>query len=269
MEALFLKIRFPFYSVAMESFQVKSALILPSPSSLKGALARGIALLRGTCESKIDDVGRKIVEEINTNLVDVCAAYAGPSTPIVPNSFLLKLLRNLEPERKDKKYDPERSDAMRREYYYTKELIVAYIFKDLNDTQKEEYLKAAMMIDSIGDTESLAAVIDARFVKVENKSAPLSFYAPYAEIKSRIQYIPIEIMNMYVNPNYENDEREGSSRRREVPKKKKEFYMPITMKRLKLSIFYDIAEHRVESDWSISFDKEVHGVWMPKMRSQM
>jgi len=81
MDVLLVRLRFPFYSVARRSFQVRTSLVLPSPSALKGALARGLALLRGTSKETLDDVARETLAELEERLVDVRAVYASPVAP--------------------------------------------------------------------------------------------------------------------------------------------------------------------------------------------
>ena len=89
-------------------------MLLPSPSALKGALARSLVLLKGIKGENLDEVARKAVKDIEDKLVDVRAVEVAPLTPLVKTAFLLKRLRNLEKGSK-----PEKSDAMRREYVFT------------------------------------------------------------------------------------------------------------------------------------------------------
>ncbi|WP_367884141.1 type I-A CRISPR-associated protein Cas5a [Thermococcus sp. JCM 11816] len=170
MDVLLLRLRFPFFSVARRSYQVRTSLLLPSPpSSLKGALAKGLILLNPEkyASDSLDKAAIKAVREIESKLVNVKAVSVAPVSPLVKNAFLLKRLRNLESGSK-----AEKDDAMRREYTFTRELLVAYIFKDLTHDEKERYLRAAMLIDTIGDTESLATPVWASFVEPEEKTAP-------------------------------------------------------------------------------------------------
>ncbi|ASJ12049.1 type I-A CRISPR-associated protein Cas5a [Thermococcus thioreducens] len=252
MDVLLVRLRFPFYSVARRSFQVRTSLILPSPSALKGALARGLVLLRGADGENLDDVARKAVEELDEKLVDAKAVGVAPLTPMVKTAFLLKRLRNLEKGSK-----PEKDDAMRREYVFTKELLVAYIFKNLTEEEKNLYLRAAMLIDTLGDTESLSTVVWAGFVKPLKNSAPLAFYAPYGEISNALTKkvqsggaVRISTETMLVSPDY-------GSRREEV------FYLPIEERRKKRVVYYERTAKVPDVEGAIELDGEVFGIWIP------
>ncbi|MBP1912224.1 type I-A CRISPR-associated protein Cas5a [Thermococcus stetteri] len=253
MDVLLVRLRFPFYSVARRSFQVRTSLILPAPSALKGALARGLVLLRGADGENLDDVARKAVEEIDGKLIDARAIGVAPLTPMVKTAFLLKRLRNLEKGSK-----PEKDDAMRREYIFTKELLVAYIFKDLDEEEKNLYLRAAMLIDTIGDTESLSTAVWAGFVTPVKKSTPLAFYAPYGEISKvltkKVQdggAVRIHTETMLVSPDY-------GSRREEV------FYLPVEEKRRKRVVYYERTAKVPDVERAIKLDGEVLGIWIPE-----
>jgi len=253
MDVLLVRLRFPFYSVARRSFQVRTSLVLPSPSALKGALARGLALLRGTSKETLDDVARETLAELEERLVDVRAVYASPVAPLVKTAFLLKRLRNLEGGSK-----PEKDDAMRREYVFTRELLVAYVFRALSEEEKELYLKAAMLIDTIGDTESLAVAVWAGFVKPVNKNAPLAFYAPYKGISKallkKVQNggaVRIRTETMLVSPDY-------GSRRKDV------FYLPLEEKRRRRVVYYERTAKVPDVGNAIELDGEVLGLWLPE-----
>ncbi|ACS33795.1 type I-A CRISPR-associated protein Cas5a [Thermococcus gammatolerans] len=265
MDVLLVRLRFPFYSVARRSFQVRTSLLLPSPSALKGALARGLVLVKGIKGENLDEVARKAVKDIEDKLVDVRAVEVAPLTPMVKTAFLLKRLRNLEPIRDKKKLKtPEdwekamtKDDAMRREYVFTHELLVAYVFKGLSGEEKELYLKAAMLIDTIGDTESLATVVWADFVSPSEKSAPLAFYAPYQEISQALANkvrnggaVKVHTETMLVSPDY-------GSRREEV------FYLPVEEKRRKRVVYYERTTKVPDVENAIELNGEVLGLWLP------
>ncbi len=253
MDVLLVRLRFPFYSVARRSFQVRTSLLLPSPSALKGALARGLVLLKGIKGENLDEVAEKAVKDIEEKLADVRAVEVAPLTPMVKNAFLLKRLRNLEKGSK-----PEKSDAMRREYVFTHELLVAYVFRTLSEEEKALYLKAAMLIDTIGDTESLATVVWAGFVNLVKKSAPLAFYAPYQEISKALPdkvwnggAVRVHTETMLVSPDYGN-------RREEV------FYLPVEEKRRKRVVYYERTAKVPDVEGAIEVNGEVLGLWLPK-----
>ena len=241
-------------------------MLLPSPSALKGALARGLVLLGSVEGENLDDVAKKAIEEIDRELIDTRAVGVVPLTPMVKTAFLLKRLRNLEPVKDKKKLktkgDWERamtkSDAMRREYVFTHELLVAYVFRALSEEEKELYLKAAMLIDTLGDTESLATAVWVGFIKPVTKSAPLAFYAPYREISKALTRkvksggaVRIHTETMLVSPDY-------GSRREEV------FYLPIEERRRKRIVYYERTAKVPDVENAIELDGEVLGIWIPE-----
>lgn len=255
MDVLFVHFRLPFYSVAKKSFQVRASLLLPSPSALKGALAKGLALLSGSNYSKLDEMAKKLLEEINKKLVDVTAVSASSPAPLVRNYFLLRRLRTLE---KDSKKDEgsEKTDAMRREYVFAHEIYAIYIFKTLSEDERTLYRKAAFLIDTLGDTESLVSVIYADFVKLEMVPQKLYFYAPLDQVSRKISE-NIDVLknivceNMRVDPDYGFKEREDI------------FYLPILEKKVGKHIYYEI-EPKVETKYSIRVRDRELGIWIPE-----
>lgn len=254
MDVLLVRLRFPFYSVARRSFQVRTSLLVPSPSALKGALARGLVLLGNIKGETLDEVARKAVNDVEERLVDVRAVEVAPLTPLVKTAFLLKRLRNIEKGSK-----PEKSDAMRREYVFTRELLVAYVFRNLSEEEKGLYLKAAMLIDIIGDTESLATPVWAGFVKPMKENAPLAFYAPYSEISKLLHErvinggsVRIRTETMLVSPDY------GESRKEDL------FYLPVEERRRKRVVYYERTAKVPDVEKAIELDGEVLGIWFPR-----
>lgn len=262
MDILLVCLRFPFFSVAKRSYQVRTSFLLPPPSALKGALAKGLILLKPEkyASSSLDEAALKAIKEIESKLVDIKAVSVAPLSPLIRNAFLLKRLRNLESGS-----NAEKSDAMRREYTFTRELLVAYIFKNLTQEEKNLYLKAAMLIDVIGDTESLATPVWASFVKPEDKKAPLAFSAPYTEIysllSSKIQAkgkIRMYIEKMRVSPEYSKTK----------GPQEENFYLPIEERRYKRIVYYARTIYPPEVEKALTVDGEVLGIWIPKNSSE-
>ncbi|AEC52734.1 CRISPR-associated protein Cas5, Apern subtype [Pyrococcus sp. NA2] len=274
MDILLVLLRFPFFSVARRSYQVRTSLLLPSPSALKGALAKGLIMLEPEkyLGISLDTAAKKAVAEIENKLVNIRAIYVSPRTPLVKTAFLLKRLRNLEPIKDEKKIKTEedwekamtKSDAMRREYTFTRELLVAYIFRDLSEEERERYLKAAMLIDTIGDTESLATPVWASFIKPKKRTATLAFSAPYEEISNLLSRglknkgkIKIYYEDVRISPDYS-----GISGGRGVPEER--FYLPIEERRYRRTLYYIRTNSAPEVEDAIEFDGEVLGIWISK-----
>ncbi len=281
MDVLLVRLRFPFFSVARRSYQVRTSLLLPSPSALKGALAKGLALLEPERfgGDSLDTVAKKAVAEVEEKLVDVRAVSVAPISPLVKNAFLLKRLRNLEPVKDKKKLKTQedwekamtKSDAMRREYTFTHELLAAYVFKDLSDGEKERYLKAAMLIDTIGDTESLTTPLWATFVKPEEKTAPLTFSAPYSEVSSSLfqklqanSRVKVYTERAWVSPDYSGN----SPGRGKKGSEEETFYLPVEERRHKRMVYYARTLHAPEVKRSVVLNGEVLGIWTPRNSSE-
>ena len=267
MDVLLVRLRFPFFSVARRSYQVRTSLLLPSPSALKGALAKGLILLEPEkyIGDSLDTMAKKAVAEVEEKLVDVKSVSVAPISPLIKNAFLLKRLRNLESGSK-----AEKDDAMRREYTFTRELLVAYIFKDLSNGEKERYLKAAMLIDAIGDTESLATPVWASFVRSEEKGAPLAFSAPYSQVSpllfQSLQWkgkIKVYTERAWVSPDYSG----GSKRRKTKGPEEETFYIPIEERHHRRTVYYTRTTQVPEVKRAIVLDREVLGIWTPESSS--
>ncbi|MEM3896783.1 MAG: type I-A CRISPR-associated protein Cas5a [Archaeoglobaceae archaeon] len=273
MDVLFVHFRLPFYSIAKKSFQVRSSLLLPPPSALKGALAKGLALLLGSNKEKIDYLARDLIAEINSKLIDVMAVSASSPTPLVRNYFLLKRLRTLEPEREKKRSEAEeeeaeeeegseKTDAMRREYIFSHEIYAIYMFKNLTEEEKLRYKKAAMLIDNLGDTESLVSVVNVDFVKLEKINALVEFYTPIDKLSSELSkkisvWKKIILENMQIDPDYE-EEKQKKRKQKEIT-----FYMPIEEKRVEKHVYYEINP-TIETNFGIRVYDKVLGIWIPE-----
>lgn len=273
MDVLLVRLRFPFFSVARRSYQVRTSLLFPSPSALKGALAKGLILLNPEkyAGDSLDKAALKAVREIESKLVNVKAVSVAPVSPLIKNAFLLKRLRNLEPGSK-----AEKDDAMRREYTFTRELLVAYIFKDLASEEKERYLKAAMLIDTIGDTESLATPFWASFVEPEEKTAPLAFSAPYSEISTLLfpsmqtkGKIRMYTERAWVSPDYSQTVQvKGKRDKGQKETEEETFYLPIEECRQKRTVYYKRTVYSPNVEKALTIDGEVLGIWIPETFSE-
>lgn len=262
MDILFVHFRLPFYSVARKSFQVRLSLLLPPPSTLKGALARGLALLLGSKKRNLEELAKELVAKINEKLISTTAVSASAPTPLVRNYFLLKRLRTLESEKDKKKLEieeekkfSEKTDAMRREYIFTHEIYAIYIFKNLTEEEKLLYKKAATLIDNLGDTESLVSVVKADFVHIEKVPSLIEFYVPINKFSDKISkkigiWRKIMIEDMQIDPNYGEIRVES-------------FYVPLEEKKVRESVYYE-TNPIIETDFGIRVYDRVLGVWIPE-----
>jgi len=243
MDALVAIFRFPFYSIAKRSYQVRVSLLLPSPSALKGALAKGIALLSERCGNKLDDIAREIIKELESKLV-----YVGAKpyrSAIVKNPILLKRLRNLEDSK-----NPEKSDAMRREYTFARELLTVYVFKELNEEEKELYLKAVYLIDQLGDTESVGCVVKADWFKLKSEKAPLKLYIKFDKLKSENIIGEFIVEGMLKSPSFDGKIEE------------KPYLIPLVERHYKRTAYYVETKDSLEGNYKLEAFGEVIGLWI-------
>ncbi|CAB3287753.1 CRISPR-associated protein Cas5 [Methanocaldococcus lauensis] len=248
MEALVALFRFPFYSFGKYSYQVKVSLLLPPPSALKGALAKGVILLSRKKGKNLDEIAKKTIEELESKLVYVGAKPYKSS--IVKTPILLKRLRNLEESKKSKDDDNDKSDAMRREYVFTREILGIYVFKEkLPKEEKNLILKAVYLIDQLGDTECVGNVIKAEWVEMKEEKTPLKSYVKLKKV-SKISINGGIIENMLETPNFGNKVKEVS------------YLLPIVEKCYKRDSYYIESDRIFNGNYKIIAFDEVIGLWI-------
>jgi CRISPR-associated protein Cas5 subtype I-A len=93
-----------------EAFQYSPSYLLPPPSTLFGAFARGLFLLRGLSAPKNEENARKIIKTVTVRAL----------SPLVRTGAIVKRLRTLEQREKEESFKP-RTDAMVREIVSTHE----------------------------------------------------------------------------------------------------------------------------------------------------
>lgn len=243
MDALVAIFRFPFYSIAKRSYQVRASLALPSPSALKGALAKGIALLTERSGDKLDDIAKEIIKELESKLV-----YVGAKpyrSAIVKNPILLKRLRNLEDSK-----NPEKCDAMRREYTFARELLAVYVFKELSEEEKKLYLKAIYLIDQLGDTESVGCVVKAEWFELKSEKSPLKLYTEFGKLKSENIVDEFIIEGMLKSPSFGGKIEE------------KPYLIPLVEQHYKRMAYYVETEVSLEGNYKLEAFDEVIGLWI-------
>jgi len=243
MDALVAIFRFPFYSIAKRSYQVRASLVLPSPSALKGALAKGVALLTERNGDKLDVIAKEIIKELESKLVYVGAKPYGSA--IVKNPILLKRLRNLEDSK-----NPEKSDAMRREYTFARELLAIYVFKELSREEKDLYLKAIYLIDQLGDTESVGCVVKVGWFKLKSEKSPLKFYTEFDKLKSENIIGEFIIEGMLESPTFGGKIEE------------KPYLIPLVERHYKRTAYYLETKDSLDGNYKLEAFDEVMGLWI-------
>lgn len=254
MDVLAAIFRFPFYSIAKRSYQVRASLVLPSPSALKGALAKGISLLTERNGDKLDDIAKEIIKELESKLVYVSAKPY--RSAIVKNPILLKRLRNLEPYKSKPKTQDEwekyftKDDAMRREYTFARELLAIYVFKELSEEKKELFLKAVYLIDQLGDTESVGCVVKAGWFKLKSEKSPLKLYTELDKLKSENIIGEFIVEGMLKSPSF-------GGKIEERP-----YLIPLVERHYKRTTYYVETEDSLEGNYKLEAFGEVMGLWI-------
>ncbi|MHB9301958.1 type I-A CRISPR-associated protein Cas5a [Thermofilum pendens] len=178
-ELILARLKLPFFSVkSPEAFQVMSALPLPQPSTLLGALAYGVGVAsgRGTrAYEEVVELARK-----GRLMAARAAAPPGASLPLVFSSVVLRRFRVADKaheakgkgERKPiellreavgsgdyaeakRIIEVELSDALYREYVVGFEILAAWVAEEGAVDPR-----AAWSVHRLGDTESLCTVVD-------------------------------------------------------------------------------------------------------------
>jgi len=192
-KVIFTQVRLPLFSIKHpEAFQVMSAIPFPQPSSLIGALAYCLGIMRGI-GTKAYDIVLKMVEK-----GEILAARARPlgvpgesKLPLTPSSVILRRFRVADKahETKRKKerkpivrlmeaikgddmmsarriLEVELTDAFYREYLMGFDLICAWVFHGAEIDPNLLWL-----MPRLGDTESLCSVIRVWQEEVELESS--------------------------------------------------------------------------------------------------
>ncbi len=251
MDALALLARFPLYSTAERTYQVRTSLVLPPPSTLIGALARGLAYLRNDSGSSLDELAKKLVNAVKSKLVMVSARPW--DSAVVRNPFLLSRLRTLEPGKgKDtENKDTKNSDALVREYMFSRELLIIFIFRDLDEGEKDELKKAAFLLNSLGDTESIGSVIDVQWLPILTKRTRLNTYVSLGSCTLSMLKGSYMIQPMLKEPSFGEDRRER-------------FVLPLREMRdpKTRSVYYTVSELG-EVDSCVEFRGSEVGILLP------
>ena len=159
-----------FFSIKRaESYQYAPSYLLPPPSTLLGAFARGLFLLKRT-------PAPRNIQETEAMII---TATARALTVLTRTSTILKRMRTLEPrEEVEKEAFRPRTDAMVREIVSLPRMECYYLLnKDetydvLGGEVETELKRIAYSIDRLGDSESLVSVLSVDIITVEVKDPP-------------------------------------------------------------------------------------------------
>jgi len=161
------KIRAPLLSIKQPlAYQVAPSTLLPPPSTLLGALARGLAELEPHSQSCGEEFFADHLSLLS-KVVDAAVVRPLPDARGICTYVILSRFRGLlEKKEMDEK---KARDAMRREYFFISELAAYYVI-NAEELEKQgltpEHLKrAANLIPRLGDTESLCSVVETHMLE--------------------------------------------------------------------------------------------------------
>jgi len=157
MKAFIVRLNFPVFSLKLPlAFQVADTSLLPSPSSLRGALAKSLAYFHPFNSDNFQDAVEGWLHEVE-EFVPVVTVK--PESEIMKGSVILSRLRTLEQRGRE---DPR--DAMRRGIVFVRNIKACYIVdeekakKSLGKSALKQIEEALWLIDRVGDTESLSSI---------------------------------------------------------------------------------------------------------------
>lgn len=154
-----------------EAYQFFPSYVLPPPSTLFGAFARGLFILRGMSSPDNEEVAGKMIATATVRAI----------SPLAKTGALVKRLRTLEPregEERKEGFKP-RTDAMVREIVSSPHLEIYYVInekeasKTLGKHFNDEVKRIIYSIERLGDSESLVSVssVQTTMVNVEKPNS--------------------------------------------------------------------------------------------------
>lgn len=157
MKAFVVSLNFPIFSLKLPlAFQVADTSLLPSPSSLRGALAKTLAYFHPFSGNDFQEAVEQWMLRVEEFVPYVTVK---PESEIMKGSVILSRLRTLEQRGRE---DPR--DAMRRGITFIHCVKACYVINEekakkvLGEDALDQIKEALWLIDRVGDTESLSNV---------------------------------------------------------------------------------------------------------------
>ncbi|MEM2996207.1 MAG: type I-A CRISPR-associated protein Cas5a [Candidatus Bathyarchaeia archaeon] len=148
-----------------EAFQFFPSYLLPPPSTLFGAFARGLFLLKGFPAPQNEEYAKKMIITITARAL----------TPLSRTGAIIKRLRTLELRGERGETFKPRTDAMVREIISTHKIEAYYLINEdealkiLGNDITIHIKRILYSIDRIGDSESLVSVQSVDLEEVDTK----------------------------------------------------------------------------------------------------
>lgn len=246
MKSFIVKLNFPVFSLKLPmAFQVADTNLLPSPSSLRGALAKNLAYQypfnSNDFQEAIEDWMLKI-----ENIVPYVTVK--PENEIVKGSIILSRHRTLEQRgRKDPR------DAMRRGVVFTKCIKACYVVDEekakevLGMDALEKIKESLWLIDRIGDTESLSSVsnvkgpLDMNLIGEEGKEIEINTIAneSFAELLNQAYIDSMDTKFVY--------ELTGKNKKIKKLRISRVHYLPVRAERINEFLVYKPLDYRIKA----------------------
>lgn len=243
MKAFVVSLSFPIFSLKLPlAFQVADTSLLPSPSSLRGALAKTLAYFHPFSGNNFQEAVEEWMLRIEGFVPYVTVK---PESELVKGSVILSRSRTLEQRGRE---DPR--DAMRRGVVFIHCIKACYVVneekakKELGEDALNQIKEALWLIDRIGDTESLSSV--------SNVEGPLdlSLIEDEGEINTITNEFFVELMDQaYIDSMDSKLVYELTGKKREVKKIRMSriHYLPVKAERINEFLIYRPSSYRVRT----------------------
>jgi len=155
MKAVYCTLRLPLFSSKLPTaYQIAISAPLPLSATLIGALVRALARVDQGCSGvNQEEAAKKGLELMLSGLLEATSRVTCDG--VTRGTVILKRSRELEGRATEGSF---RTDAIRREYVFSRKLQIIYIFKD--DEKAKLALRAISLMDRIGDTESIISPVE-------------------------------------------------------------------------------------------------------------
>jgi len=243
MKAFIVSLSFPIFSLKLPlAFQVADTSLLPSPSSLRGALAKNLAYFHPFSGNDFQEAVEEWILRVEEFVPYVTVK---PESEIIKGSVILSRSRTLEQRGRE---DPR--DAMRRGVVFIHSVRACYVIdeekakKALGEDALDQIKEALWLIDRVGDTESISNVSS-----VEGH-LDLSLLGDEGKIDTITNESLVELVDQaYIDSMDSKLVYELTGKKKEVKKLRMSriHYLPVKSERINEFLVYTPSNYRVKA----------------------
>lgn len=243
MKAFIVSLNFPIFSLKLPlAFQVADTSLLPSPSSLRGALAKTLAYFHPFSSNDFQEAVEQWMLKVEEFVPYVTVK---PESEIMKGSVILSRSRTLEQRGRE---DPR--DAMRRGIVFTRSIKACYVINEekaekvLGENALDQIKEALWLIDRVGDTESLSSVSG-----VEGP-LDLSVVGDEGEVNTIINESLVELISQaFIDSMDSKLVYELTGKKKEIKKLRMSriHYLPVKAERINEFLVYMPSSYRVKA----------------------